>query len=288
MKTYVLVVIILILFGLLVCYKGTVIDGFTSSINPHWSLNTDLDSETYKIAKAIIANINKKLNTNYIFGQFENVIKDSDTNGNKRYIMDFFVYQINSTAVNDVNHRIIVDLTLFYKTKTIQVNTINFSNANKLDLEDNNLQNNKDGLIITPLLFNDKANPMKFTFNEPLEFNEFHNPKPVELSDTDRRPWLLKSSMRAFPCQDYGDWWDENAIPLTYEEENGLPPNKNKPAWCYNSYNTATVPQTIVAQKYPQFVKMPYDQANKEYNWMFDKMQGIAAFPHGGSNTGRS
>ena len=70
-----------------------------------------------------------KLNTNYIFGQFENVIKDSDTNGNKRYIMDFFVYQMNSTAVNDVNHRIIVDLTLFYKTKTIQVNTINFSNA---------------------------------------------------------------------------------------------------------------------------------------------------------------
>ena len=82
-------------------------------------------------------------------------------------------------------------------------------------------------------------------------------------------------------------WWDENGVPLTYEQENGLPP-KDKPKWCYNSYNTATVPQTIVGQRYPQFVKMPYDQANKQNNWMFDKMQGIASFPHGGSNSGRS
>ncbi len=293
----ILIILVLLLVGL--CFYNKAIDGFSDfnftgpRINPPWTLNTELNQETYKIAKAIINNINKKINKNYVFGQFENVIEDNDIEGNKRYIMDFFVYEINNQNVNDVNRRIIVDLTLFYKTKTIQVNTVNFSNALKNQEVNNDSKANKDALILKHSLLANDNQPMRFTFKEVLESDPFENPKTIDLGDTDRRPWILpvniqdKANLRAFPCQDYGNWWDENGIPLTYEEENGLP-KKQKPKWCYNSYNTATVPQTIVGQRYPSFVKMPYDQANKANNWMFDKMQGIVSFPHGGSNSGRS
>lgn len=296
----ILIILVLLLIGLY--FYNRAIDGFSDfnftnnnspRINPPWTLNSELNQEIYKIAKAILNNINKKIHKNYVFSQFENVVEDNDNEGNKRYIMDFFVYEINNQNVNDVNRRIIVDLTLFYKTKTIQVNTVNFSNALKNQEVNNDSKANKDELILKQSLLGNDNQPMRFTFKEVLESDPFENPKSINLGDTDRRPWILpvniqdKANLRAFPCQDYGNWWDENGIPLTYEEENGLP-KKQKPKWCYNSYNTATVPQTIVGQRYPSFVTMPYDQANKQNNWMFDKMQGIVSFPHGGSNSGRS
>jgi len=299
-NTIIPIILVLVFIGLY--FYNRAIDGFTDltvfdvsgpRINPPWTLNSELNQETYKIAKAIINNINKKIHKNYQLGQFENVIEDNDNEGNKRYIMDFFVYEINNQNVNDVNRRIIVDLTLFYKTKTIQVNTVNFSNALKNQEVNNDSKANKDELILKQSLLANDNQPMRFTFKEVLESDPFENPKSIDVTDTDRRPWILpvniqdKANLRAFPCQDYGNWWDENGIPLTYEEENGLP-KKQKPKWCYNSYNTATVPQTIVGQRYPSFVKMPSDQANKQNNWMFDMMQGIVSFPHGGSNSGRS
>jgi hypothetical protein len=270
------------------------------NINAPWVMNQELDSVIYKIANAIVKNVNKRLTTNYIMGQFENVIEDYDNDGNKRYVMDFFVYQPDHQAVNDVSRRLIVDLTLFHNSRTIQINTINFSNAIKKSEENNNIRSNNDSdnklLILSEealLKEKNQNSPMRFTFKEVLESDPFDKPKPIDITDTDRRPWILPLQLqdksmaktRAFPCQDYGHWWDKNGIPLTAEQEKGLPPS-DKPKWCYNSYNTATVPQTIVAQRYPQFVKMPYDQANKTNNWMFDKMQGIPGFPHGGSNSG--
>ena len=272
-------------------------DKLQRNINAPWAMNQELDSVIYKIANAIVKNVNKRLNTNYIMGQFENVIEDYDNDGNKRYVMDFFVYQPDHQAVNDVSRRLIVDLTLFHNSRTIQVNTINFSNAIKKSEENNNIRSNNDSdnklLILSEealLKEKNQSSPMRFTFKEVLESDPFENPKPIDITDTDRRPWILPlqiqdkliAKTRAFPCQDYGEWWDKNGIPLTTEQEKGLPPS-DKPKWCYNSYNTATIPQTIVAQRYPQFVKMPYDQADKTNNWMFDKMQGIPSFPHGSS-----
>jgi hypothetical protein len=272
-------------------------DKLQRNINPPWAMNRELDSVIYKIAQAIVKNVNQRLTTNYILGQFENVVEDYDNDGNKRYVMDFFVYKLNNQAVNDVSRRLIVDLTLFHNTRTIQINTINFSNAMKKPEENNNIRDNNNSdnklLILSEdalLKEKNQDSPMRFTFNEVLESDPFENPKPIDITDTDRRPWILPlqiqdksmAQTRAFPCQDYGNWWDKNGIPLTAEQEKGLPPS-DKPKWCYNSYNTATVPQTIVAQRFPQFVKMPYDQADKTNNWMFDKMQGIPSFPHGSS-----
>jgi hypothetical protein len=307
-----LILIVLVSFVLYLGFKTNVNEAFGNyqfdesksrlqrNINAPWVMNQELDSVIYKIANAIVKNVNKRLNSNYIMGQFENVIEDYDNDGNKRYVMDFFVYQPNHQAVNDVSRRLIVDLTLFHNSRTIQVNTINFSNAIKKSEENNNIRSNNDSdnklLILSEeaLLKEENQNsPMRFTFKEVLESDPFDKPKPIDITDTDRRPWILPlqiqdksiAKTRAFPCQDYGEWWDKNGIPLTAEQEKGLPPS-DKPKWCYNSYNTATVPQTIVAQRYPQFVKMPYDQADKTNNWMFDKMQGIPGFPHGGSNSG--
>ena len=307
-----LILVILFAIFLFLGYKYNTHEGFGNyeynanklqrNINPPWAMNQELNSDVYKIANAIVKNLNSRLNSNYILGQFENVIEDYDNDGNKRYVMDFFVYQPNHQAVNDVSRRLIVDLTLFHNSRTIQVNTINFSNALKRpdtevnnDIRANNDSSNNLLILSEEAMLKEKnqKSPMKFTFKEVLESDPFDKPKPIDLTDTDRRPWILPlqiqdksiAKTRAFPCQDYGEWWDKNGIPMTAEQEKGLPP-ADKPKWCYNSYNTATEPQRIVTQRFPQFVKMPYDQADKTNNWMFDKMQGIAGFPHGGSNSG--
>jgi hypothetical protein len=256
---------------------------YKTSISPQWLLNQELDSEIFKITKLLIKKINQKLLTNYQLGQFENVVKDKDVEGNKRYIIDFFVYQINHKNVNDVNKRLIADITVFKKNKDVQINTLNFSNAIKYS-EPTSFKpdpNNNLLLLSSSMTGNDQK-PMRFAFKEVLESSKFDNPKEINLKDTNRRPWILPKKiaekdrwkLRAFPCQDYGNWWDDDGIPLSFEEENGLKPS-TKPSWCYNSYNSATEPQLIVAQKYPSQNKL-LSQRNK-YDWMYDGMQGNVA-----------
>jgi hypothetical protein len=294
----ILVIIILYMILIIDCRKKTSED-FTdfrkkmnrleASVNPPWIMNSELNPVIYKLARVIVHKINKKLNTTYIIGTFDNVIEDYDNDGNKRLIMDFFVYQMNHQNVNDLNRKIIVDLTLFKGTNNVQVNTINFSNAYKLE-EPTQLEPSlsNDLLIIEPTLTGKDQTPMRFSFKEALEFDKFNEPLPINLKDINRRNWILPvaiqdkkySETRAFPCTDYGDWWDENAIPLSYEQENGLP-TKPKPKWCYNSYNSATQPQLIVPQKRPQYLKQPSDRTYND--WLFDRRVGITGFPHGSS-----
>jgi hypothetical protein len=260
---------------------------YNRSINPPWILNPEVAPVIYKITSTVLKEINKKLNTNYLLGQFENVTEDKDNEGNNRYIIDFFVYQINHQHVNDLNKRIIMDVTWLFNSNNLRVNTVNFSNAikNKDPMMIN--ENPEDTLILNPSLTG-KSDTLSGIWKSPIENSKFNNPNVVDMSDINRRPWILpmeiqdKSTMRAFPCQDYGNWWDENAIPLTYEEENGLP-KKQQSKWCYGSYNSATEPQYIVGQRYPQHNK----QISKNtYTWMFDRSVGISGFPHGSSNAG--
>ncbi len=258
---------------------------YNPSINPPWVLNKEINPLIYNITQTILNDVNKKMKTNYKFATFDNVIEDKDDEGNPRYIIDFFVYHINSEFVNDVNKKIIIDITLLPKNN-LQVNTINFSNAIK-HIDPMFINDDYDTLILkNSITGNNNQNKLSSIWKSSLENSKFDDPKPLQLNDTNRGPWILpleiqdKSTLRAFPCQDYGNWWDKNAIPLTYEEENGLP-KANQPKWCYGSYNSATAPQYIVGQRYPQWKKQPSDR--NKYDWMFDRQIGIAGFPHGGS-----
>lgn len=266
---------------------------YKASSSPPWILNPELNPDIYKITDAIIKSINKKLKINYQLDKFDNVIEDYDLEGNKRYVLDFFVHQINHQQVNDVNKRIILDVSLLKNSKNIKVNTLNFSNAIKYqDPEYNN--DTTDSLIIKKSLTGKDEQLRGNPTGSSLENNPFNLPKKINLTDINRRPWILPleiqdkstSNLIAFPCQQYGDWWDENAIPLTKEQENKQENKQNnnnnensnnnsneKPQWCYNSYNSSTEPSYIVAQKYPQFLKQPSDR--HENDWMFDRRQGL-------------
>jgi hypothetical protein len=239
----------------------------------------------YKITKEILDNVNQKLNTNYKMGKFDNVIEDSDNDGNKRFIIDFFVYQFNHQHVNDLNRRLIVDVTLLRNTNNLRINTLNFSNAIKYQ-DPSIISEDPESTLILKDEITGKTNNISAIKRTSLENTPFIKPSKLNLNDIHRGPWILpleiqeKKHLRAFPCQDYGEWWDENAIPLTPEQEQGLP-KKQQPKWCYGSYNSATTPQYIVAQRRPQFLKQPSD---RHYNdWMFDRKQGITGFPHGSS-----
>ncbi len=274
---------------LLMNHKKIKTEGFMNmyspNINPPWVLNKEINPIVYNITQSILNDVNKKMKTNYKFATFDNVIEDKDEEGNPRYVIDFFVYHINSEFVNDVNKKIIIDVTLLPQNY-LQVNTINFSNAIK-HIDPMYINDDYDTLILkNSITGNNNQNKLSSIWKSSLENSKFDDPKPLQLNDINRGPWILpleiqdKATLRAFPCQDYGNWWDENAIPLTYEEENGLPKTKH-PKWCYGSYNSATSPQYIVGQRYPQWKKQPSDR--HKYDWMFDRKIGIAGFPHGGS-----
>jgi hypothetical protein len=275
--------------------KNSIKEGFSSflkskhryntSINPPWVLNKEMTPLIYKITKEILDNVNQKLNTNYQMGKFDNVIEDYDTDGNKRFIIDFFVYQFNHQHVNDLNRRLIVDVTLLKNSNNLRINTLNFSNAIKYQ-DPSIISEDYESTLILKDEITGKTNDISAIKKTSLENTPFLEPSKLNLNDIQRGPWILpleiqeKKHLRAFPCQDYGDWWDENAIPLTPEQEQGLP-KKQQPKWCYGSYNSATTPQYIVAQRRPQFLKQPSD---RHYNdWMFDRKQGIVGFPHGSS-----
>lgn len=258
---------------------------YNTSINPPWILNKEMTPLVYKITKEILDNVNQKLNTNYKMGKFDNVIEDYDNDGNKRFIIDFFVYQFNHEHVNDLNRRLIVDVTLLRNTNNLRINILNFSNAIKYQ-DPSIISEDPESTLILKDEITGKTNDISAIKRTSLENTPFLKPSKLNMNDIHRGPWILpleiqeKKHLRAFPCQDYGEWWDENAIPLTPEQEQGLP-KKQQPKWCYGSYNSATTPQYIVAQRRPQFLKQPSD---RHYNdWMFDRRQGITGFPHGSS-----
>lgn len=258
---------------------------YNTSINPPWILNKEMTPLIYKITKEILDNVNQKLNTKYQMGKFDNVIEDYDNDGNKRFIIDFFVYQFNHQHVNDLNRRLIVDVTLLRNTNNLRINTLNFSNAIKYQ-DPSIISEDPESTLILKDEITGKTHDISAIKRTSLENTPFLKPSKLNINDIHRGPWILpleiqeKKHLRAFPCQDYGTWWDENAIPLTPEQEQGLP-KKQQPKWCYGSYNSATTPQYIVAQRRPQFLKQPSD---RHYNdWMFDRRQGITGFPHGSS-----
>jgi hypothetical protein len=282
-------------------------------------LNPEIHPRIYAIAHSIIKKVNIDLKLNYQMGKFDNVIGDSDNDGNPRYILDFFVYLMNNQHVTDVTRRLIVDVTIFPKSGELQINTLNFSNAAKdqgpqhLPLKDDDAGQ----LIIKPELtgkdYNPSGGPHLKQFRGKLEYGKFDS--PVELDEINKcrdeyQDWILplqiqeKKDLRRFPCRDYGDWWDVNGNLLTKTEENGLrklglkcannfkselkinteetPAKESK--WCYGSHNTATTPGYINGQFYPNHASYLPERPNLENNWLFKEDSGIIGFPHGGSS----
>jgi hypothetical protein len=289
-------------------------------------LNPEVQPRIYAIANSIIKKINDDLKQNYQLGQFENVIEDKDTEGNPRYVLDFFVYLMNSEYVNDITRRVIADVSIYLKSGELQINTLNFSNSIKdqgpqyLPIKDDNV----DQLIIKPELTGKDYNPSGGAhlkqFRGSLEYGKF-DPLVGSEENTkykcrdEHQDWILPTKIqekkynRVFPCVDYGDWWDTNGIQLTKTEEDGLKKLDTKCARnfsselksnvdtsslkekeldkCYNSYNTATTPRTIIGNFYPNHASYRPDHHTLDNHWLFKTDTDIIGFPHAGSsNTG--
>lgn len=290
---------------------------YQQSVNPNYVINSEVNPLMYKIAKNLIHKINTDLKTNYQLGQFDNVIEDMDLEGNQRFVLDFFTYRINHQQVNDLNKKIIADVTLLKDTNQLQINTLNFSNALKNDDPSLSIKEDLVGdnntLILNENLTLQNNNPSAGVQLKPwrgkLEYGKYDDPLPLSVpSNTERNSWILakeiqdKKDLRRFPCTDLGDWWDINGVELTKEQEEqirqsghqygkelksellkGVPRPAleagKKPKWCYGSYNSATEPLYITGQYYPQHGKQRSPQ--EENQWMFDFNRGMTTFPRG-------
>lgn len=274
------------------------------SINTSEVLNPEINPRIYAIANSIIKKVNKDLKMNYQFGQFENVIEDKDTEGNPRYVLDFFVYLMNSQNVTDVTRRLIVDVTIYIKSGELQINTINFSNAIKdqgpqyLPVKDDEANQ----LIIKPELTGKDYNPMGGPhlkeFRGTLEYGKFDKlvgseDNPDKCRD-EYQDWILPMHIQEKKYlkkdhQDYGDWWDSNGVILTKTEENGLKKLDTKCARNFTSELKRNVKETIpkefeVANFYPNHASHRPDKPKLNDHWLFKIDTGIMGFPHGSSN----
>lgn len=304
-------VLILVFYLTCNCIKK---EGFHDPINDELPVHLNpwvSNPEVNKIIEAVIHKINCDIQQKLQIGRVDSVVKDIDDQGNDRYIIDVFTYHMNKDSVNDVDIRLILDVSRIKDSNNLQINTIKFSNAQKVSdpvvhpIE----SDNPDNLLIKP---SNTGNDYKHKTGRQissLDHAVFENPAESGSNPADNNKWILSNQiqdpvLRRFPCFDQGDWWDIHGVELNMMHEQELkktldnlkhelldqepvykPPKTNSP-WCYlTNLNASTSQRYINAEAYPTKVEA---RTPGQYKWMNDLTNNIMGFPHGSSGqTGR-
>jgi len=233
-----------------------------------WTLTFPDDVEVKNIVNTVLQYINKKLDMNYHLGKFDHVTKETDFDGNTRYLIDFFSYHLDPTKKNDINRRFILDVTK--KNTKLNINMLTVGNAKKYkhpgeinlpSLEDNELIL-KDTNYQNIYHIMGKTHPI-------LDYGIYNNETDTKhLSGVkhDYQSWILpkkaKTSNNVFPCRKQHKWWNKDGVHNTDEKSNE----------CIG-VNTATVPRHETAEFYASHGKLLYEI--NDYSWLFDKARGM-------------
>jgi len=243
----------------------------TSNSYTPWTIS----NEDQEVIKMIISQIVNKLNTeiqsSYKIGKFDGVIKTTDNNGNIRYVVDIFLYEVRKY----VNRRVIIDFTLLAGTSDVQVNTINLSNAfHHPEPEQLHLETPEKIIRDTNL---EKSYQVMGKISSKMNYSKYDNPVPKIVDEPSTTPqWILPlgiqdTPQRVFPCRRQGKWWNYDAVKNTEEEST-----------ICRGINSACKDRSPIGNFHPPQLKLLSDP--NEYSWMFDKSKGIMGLPAGSSN----
>lgn len=212
-------------------------------INSPWIITMETDSTLHQITKKILERISHQTKREYVLDNFDNVVEDVDTDGNRHMVIDLFAHQINHQVETDHNRRFIIDLTILDDEKRIRINTINLSNARVEPNPDQILNPHLDSADDNaPLILTPESHPKKPT-NIPigatnigwkgssLDYGHYKDPLPKRVPDTsDVHKWIVDESQQKdyfrYPCYQQGDWWDGSGIELNKKTETKLKEHK--------------------------------------------------------------
>lgn len=114
------------------------------------TISTDLNEKLIYIVKDIINSINNISNTDFFVKKLENVYIMIDSSNNQRYIIDYFIYDIN----NYYSIRLISDIVII--NDEIYINYINIqSGSNSSLLNKYDIKFNSSGILFDANMFHD-------------------------------------------------------------------------------------------------------------------------------------
>ena len=236
-----------------------------------WTISNQDQDIVKMIVSQIVNKINAETEASYQLGKFDGVVKTTDNNGNTRYLVDIFLYEVRKY----VNRRVIIDFTLLAGTSDVQVNTINLSNALPYpEPEQLHLEIPEKIIRDTNL---EKSYQVMGKISSKINYSKYDNPVPKKIDEPSiTTQWILPlgiqdTPQRVFPCRKQGNWWNHDAVKNTEE----------KSAIC-RGINSACKDRSSIGNFHPPQLKLLSDP--NEYSWMFDKSKGIMGLPAGSSN----
>ncbi len=235
----------------------------TNNSDTPWTIDKPTKLIITDIIRKILNNINKQTGMSYYFMTFDQLQQDIISEVETRFTADIFVHEMK----NLFSRRMLLVFYVNFKTKNVQVDYINLSNAFKMPektfmnysspaliLQDNNLLSNEYhimGLNKSSLDFSILKN------NEILPKNV---PTPTEF-----QKWILPMGIASayqnpqamFPSRRQSNCWDNNGINYIEPQTTLQIGIKNTPlkVYPYPYFNPSTNKQ---------------HEYNTEYKWMFD------------------
>ena len=287
------ILIVIVVFSILVVYLAMhnlkekfgnykrringLFQGIDSKSRENWLLDNETHDEVVSILKQVMVEINKQTGMRYYLNGLDNVTTELLPNNQVRYVVDFFVHELDSRSTK----RMIVIVKLDRPTKNVTVETLNLSNA--INLPEKVFDTHPNEANTSPLLITDDnlennyhimgVNSSKLEFSKLLKPQHKSVPTPPEFKE-----WILPLSIHEcngetnnFPCRNLSKKWDCNGIKYSDCETERCKGIKN--------YD-----QEIAYQPYQNPSVNRLESEKNQYSWMFDLARGISGFPHGQSN----
>ena len=205
------------------------------------------------IVDAKIDEINIKTKLDFRFSEYEHVIKQKFNSGTTRYIIDFFMVEINQYY----NRRMIVDITI--ENEEIKLNRLDISNGKiEGDSKEHPSQPFNNKIIDDENL--KYSNKISGINDSKLEFSKT-NIKNFIYPDRNFTKWIKHNEdvirNNIWPCRLESNWWDTNGVMNTQLQTKG----------CKGVNNTYSYPNNT-----PKFLpNFKNKDINSDKNWLFEE-----------------
>lgn len=231
--------------------KSSITEDYTIEKIPKETLKLVKEKYLRFIVDAIIDEINIRTKLDFRFSEYEHVIKQKFNSGSTRYIIDFFMIEINQYY----NRRMIIDITI--ENQEIKLNRIDISNG-KLEGEPKDhpsQQFNSKIIDDENLKYNNKIIGVN---DSKLEFSKT-DIKNMIYPDRNFRKWIKHNEdvlrNNIWPCRLESNWWDTNGVMNTQLQTKGC-----------RGVNTSYSYPTNTPKFQPNFKNR---DINSDKNWLF-------------------
>ena len=241
---------------------------------PKSTLEVDLEKKLQKLMQPYLKKINETLHQNYYVMDYENVIVQTDTNGNKQYLVDVFVHDKDLHIVQ----KIIFDIVVYIDDR-IWLNKIVHSNA-KQPLEHVDNYKSTHGVTTNQIISDSNIEKPKHVEGNPdinLDYSKVDFKDGLEkkrLSVDDLNDWILPEKMQeltdegvqSWPCGNTSDKWDKW----------GVLKNKQPKMPC-QGYNQGATARPVQPYDNPTVGERPHNSG--DYHSYFALDTAIPSFP---------